>query len=236
MTQDGTRASDIASRTAEAFWNALGLHGTCAKLEYWTTLQELTSALRIQGVKPSRRWEGLKDVDDFIKLNPSLEPSSSPESCADCKRAQELSILLKERFYKDLSPQLRQFTSMCSLQKFSRPAGSFRFERVAFPGDVDIEEYIIVPTKEDPIVLDPRKKALQVLSEDLRKLCHKMRESNETMYWGGLKAGHGIDGKTLTWTQEMWGMFSKCAVSRAQTFPSNLCFCVCILYHSAGKD
>ena len=102
--------------------------------------------------------------------------------------------LLQERQSWEMSEELRVIVGKISLQLGVRPAGSFRFQSVAHPGDVDLYEYLVVES-------DDKDAALRSLSEMLMSLANGLEETSN-FFVRGLKAGYEVrdEGKKgLTW-------------------------------------
>ena len=93
--------------------------------------------------------------------------------------------LLHERQSGEMSEELRDIVGQISLQLGVRPAGSFRFQSVAHPGDVDLYEYLVVECEDEDA-------ALGKLSEMLMSLAKHLKETSK-FFVRGLKAGY--DGK-----------------------------------------
>ena len=140
-------------------------------------------------------WAGIQDAERFIRCTPCLKQGCKAQ-CKFCR----LSDLVEERFIADLSEDLRQVVDQCSLQSLCRPDGSFRFGQMVFPGDVDLEEYLIVDIGQGgkAVAIAPeaedRNEAARELQILLQKLCKKFERAGKspgrpTVYWGGLKAG-----------------------------------------------
>ena len=92
-----------------------------------------------------------------------------------------------------MSKELQEIVGQISLVLDVRPAGSFRFQSVAHPGDVDLYEYLVVDG-EDP------DSALGKLSEMLTFLAKGLKET-PNFFVKGLKAGY--DGQRgLRWGLE----------------------------------
>ena len=93
--------------------------------------------------------------------------------------------LLQERQSWEMSEELRDIVGQISLRLDVRPAGSFRFQSVAHPGDVDLYEYLVVESEDEDT-------ALGKLSESLMSLANCLKETSN-FFVRGLKAGY--DGK-----------------------------------------
>ena len=73
--------------------------------------------------------------------------------------------LLQERQSCKMSKELQNVVAQISLRLDVRPAGSFRFQSVAYPGDVDLYEYLVVEGEDADT-------ALGKLSEMLMLMAH----------------------------------------------------------------
>jgi len=84
--------------------------------------------------------------------------------------------------------------SNISLQKFTRPAGSFRFRASRFPGDIDIYEYLHFEARD-------KQAALAQLADMLKELAARIKEASKegAVYWSQLKAGKD-QGGYLNWS------------------------------------
>ncbi|CAE7303486.1 NLRC3 [Symbiodinium sp. CCMP2592] len=135
-----------------------------------------------------------KKFDRLLQLARCPKPQCTfvgwRSQCSQCR----VSDLLQERFLPDLSEELRKVVRYISVEQDARPDGSFRFKHMAYPGDVDVEEYVIFDA-EDPT------KAAQRFAELLDQAC-QLCSSQEDLHWAGLKAGKRDGDSTLTWTAE----------------------------------
>ncbi|CAE7837755.1 NLRC3 [Symbiodinium sp. CCMP2592] len=143
--------------------------------------------------------------NDKMRLNPArffTESACSKWACiaglsSSCSRCQ-LYRLIQERFLPDLSRDLAKAVQAVCVQNDVRPAGSFRFTAMKFPGDVDMEEYVIAREEEEAL-------ALSSLVGWLRDLCTRCQET-KNLYWAGMKAGTDPrdpkSSKALSWSIE----------------------------------
>ena len=101
-------------------------------------------------------------------------------TCSLCR----VSELLQERFLPDLSPGLRSIVENTAVHRHTRPAGSFRFKAMQFPGDVDLEEYLVIDAKS-------KDEALPTLCRTIQKMFGTLSAQNSEVqvFIGGLKAG-----------------------------------------------
>ncbi|CAK9072127.1 unnamed protein product [Durusdinium trenchii] len=196
-------ASQTAKSLADAFSEALGL-----KALPCTNPSDSHKIVHLQEMLGLNLSEHEHELPAHVLLqhNPCLNLKCF-RSCDDCARSEMLSLLLNERFLPNLGLELRQIISSSSLQKFSRPFGSFRFDNVWFPGDVDIEEYVVVKVEGPTLDAEERKvEALKKLSEEIQRMCKNIQGLSDSelvqCYWSGLKAGVDISGRTLTWTAD----------------------------------
>ncbi|CAE7665773.1 NLRC3 [Symbiodinium sp. CCMP2456] len=137
-----------------------------------------------------------KKFDRLLQLAKCPKPQCSfvgwRSQCSQCR----VSDLLQERFLPDLSKELRKVVRHISVEQDARPDGSFRFKHMAYPGDVDVEEYLIFES-EGPT------EALQRFAELLQKACQRCGSQEDlSLHWAGLKAGKRDEDSTLTWTAE----------------------------------
>ncbi|CAE7380366.1 NLRC3 [Symbiodinium sp. CCMP2592] len=100
-------------------------------------------------------------------------------SCPRCELSD--SCLLNERFLPDLSLLLAKVVQSLCVRGDVRPSGSFRFIVMKFPGDVDVEEYVVAGQAD-------LREALRSLAQWLQWVCKKC-ERQADVYWGELKAG-----------------------------------------------
>ena len=121
-------------------------------------------------------------------------------TCSLCR----LSALLQERFLPDLSLGLRSIVETTAFQRHTRPAGSFRFKSMQFPGDVDLEEYLVIDAKCKDDALPKLCSAIQEIFAAL-----SARNSEVQVFIGGLKAGikprqnvPGVQKEWLKWSQK----------------------------------
>ena len=121
-------------------------------------------------------------------------------TCSLCR----VSELLQERFLPDLSPGLRSIVENAAVQRHTRPAGSFRFKAMQFPGDVDLEEYLVVDAKSKDEALPTLCRIIQEIFWGL-----SARNSEVQVFFGGLKAGSkprqnvpGVQKEWLKWSQK----------------------------------
>ena len=101
--------------------------------------------------------------------------------------------LLQERQSWEMSKELQNVVGQISLQSCVRPAGSFRFQSVAHPGDVDLYEYLVLDGED-------AETALKELSGMLRSMAHGLRETSN-FFVKGLKAGYR-GSERLAWQLE----------------------------------
>ena len=155
--------------------------------------KDAISILDSEGLKAVRclrhvRWPQ-QHPEDFIVDKHCLN--------IDCDRTCRLCSmprLLKERFMNHLSAPLREMMNYCSLEQAApaRPSGSFRYESVKFPGDVDIEEYVTVQAQSE-------EDALKLLAGNLQDLA---KRGNPNRKWGCLIAGkHPVTNTYLEWSK-----------------------------------
>ena len=160
-----------------------------------------------------------KDPDSFFRFKGvgdkgTLERERS-FACHPCLNAQcnltcslcRVSELLQERFLPDLSPDLRSIVEKAAVQRHTRPGGSFRFKAMQFPGDVDLEEYLVIDAKSED-------EALPTLCRTIQKIFRPLsaRNSEAQVFMGGLKAGSnpnqnapGVQKEWLKWSQKELG-------------------------------
>ncbi len=103
------------------------------------------------------------ELENWIQEVPCLRQDCGGR-CEQCRLAQ----LLQERFLPDLNQDLKQIVSCISLQKFTRPAGSFRFRASRFPGDIDIYEYLHIEARD-------KQAALAKLADMLKELAARIK-------------------------------------------------------------
>ena len=119
-------------------------------------------------------------------MNPTCEVT-----CSLCR----LWGLLQERYLSDLDKNLRTVVERVALfPQHTRPAGSFRFQSIKFPGDVDLEEYVVIDARSADEALE------ELCSEIQQKFSHFTAHSG--VFFGGLKAGRAGDSEWLTWSEE----------------------------------
>ncbi|CAE7037298.1 NLRC3 [Symbiodinium sp. CCMP2592] len=102
-----------------------------------------------------------------------------PSGCRRCEVSD--SGFLQQRYLQDLSDDLAKVVDCVCVLNEVRPAGSFRFNTMIYPCDVDLEEYVVAAAVD-------KQDALHKLAESLETLSQKCREQ-PNLYWGGLKAG-----------------------------------------------
>ncbi|CAE7216294.1 NLRC3 [Symbiodinium sp. CCMP2456] len=182
-------AKEELNKTASELSSIMGFATEVAQLKPMTA-EELKKHKCLRHVD----WAGIQDAESFIRCTPCLKQGCK-EKCKFCR----LSALVEERFIADLSDDLRQVVDQCSLQSLCRPDGSFRFSQMKFPGDVDLEEYLIVDIGQGVKAVaapeaEDRQEAARELQLLLQKLCQKFEKGGKSrgwppVYWGGLKAG-----------------------------------------------
>ena len=130
-------------------------------------------------------------------------------SCPRCELSD--SCLLNERFVPDLSGRLAKVVQSLCVQGDVRPSGSFRFNAMKFPGDVDVEEYVVAGQAD-------RREALRSLVEWLQWVCKKCK-GEEDVHWGELKAGKDpTNDEVLEWSvSEVANGKKSCAPHDQQT-------------------
>lgn len=123
--------------------------------------------------------EDKKNFERTFARTPCLKPKCGL-SCSLCR----MQNFLQERYLHHLSPELRSIVERATFfPRHTRPAGSFRFDAAKFPGDVDLEEYLVINAGSS--------------DEALQQLCLKIQEkikefscSNDCeVFFGGLTAG-----------------------------------------------
>ncbi|CAE7380243.1 ANK3 [Symbiodinium sp. CCMP2592] len=183
-------AEEELKKTASELSSIMGFAADAAQLKPMTA-EKLKQHRCLRHVD----WAGIQDAERFIRCTPCLKRGCKAQ-CKFCR----LSALVEERFIADLSEDLRQVVDRCSLQSLCRPDGSFRFSQMLFPGDVDLEEYLIVDIGQGGRAVatapeaEDRQEAARELQSLLQKLCQKFDRAGKsidqpTVYWGGLKAG-----------------------------------------------
>ncbi|CAE7470671.1 NLRC3 [Symbiodinium natans] len=207
VTQAGARSAeelqaDMTVRDiVEDLCRAMGL---CSKSVHVLGTEALTQHPVFRGVDCDR----IKDVEAFVRRTPCLQADCNA-TCAHCKLAE----LLEERFDGDFSQGLRDAIDRSSLQRLTRPAGSFRFQQVLHPCDVDLEEYVVVSTVSmqatDLKEMGETPKgaagaAIRELMKLLQDLCEgaSTASSQTTLHVVALKAGKNPakPGESLSWS------------------------------------
>ena len=207
ITQAGARSAeelqaDITVRDiVEDLCRAMGLS---SKSVHVLGTEALTQHPVFRGVDCDR----IKDIEGFVRRTPCLQADCNA-TCPHCKLAE----LLEERFDGDFSQGLRDAIDRSSLQRLTRPAGSFRFQQVLHPCDVDLEEYVVVSTVSmqatDLNEMGETPKgaagaAIRELMKLLQDLCEgaSTASSETTLHVVALKAGKNPakPGESLSWS------------------------------------
>ena len=102
-----------------------------------------------------------------------------PSGCPRCEVSD--SGFLQQRYLQDLSHDLAKVVDCVCVLNEVRPAGSFRFDTMMYPCDVDLEEYVVAAAAD-------KQHALRDLAESLKTLSQKCTDQRN-VYLGGLKAG-----------------------------------------------
>eukprot|EP00435_Cladocopium_sp_Y103_P064114 s86_g25.t1 len=142
-----------------------------------------------------------KDTEEFehtFASTPCMNVGCE-KKCSLCR----LRALLKERFLPDLSSDLRSVVeSAAFFQQHTRPAGSLRFKAMKYPGDVDLEEYLVIDAKS-------RDDALRKLCSEIQTRYSNFAPAGDVeVFFRGLKAGRKPTAECdpgdeyLTWTHE----------------------------------
>jgi hypothetical protein len=122
------------------------------------------------------------------------------QTCSLCR----LRALLEERFLPDLDSALRSVVQSAAIfGRHTRPAGSFRFKAMKYPGDVDLEEYLAIDA-------NSRDEALTELCRTIQTQYGNItRAGGVEVFFGGFKAGFGPASECsgakkeyLSWTQQ----------------------------------
>ena len=149
-------------------------------------------------------FKGAKDKETLeLERSFALQPCLNSQCNLTCSLCR-LSALLQERFLPDLSLGLRSIVETTAFQRHTRPAGSFRFKSMQFPGDVDLEEYLVIDAKCKDDALPKLCSAIQEIFAALFA-----RNSEVQVFIGGLKAGSnprqnvpGVQKEWLKWSQK----------------------------------
>ncbi|CAK9025248.1 Protein NLRC3 [Durusdinium trenchii] len=134
--------------------------------------------------------------EDFYRCTPCLD-SRCAQTCLQCM----LWGLLQERSRCDLSEHLHGIVKHAAFQRHTRPSGSFRFSAMSYPGDVDLEEYLVV-TASKPA------EAFKELARLVKAKVGGLSKGGSQIFFKGLKAGSKSQNKDeskkewLTWSQE----------------------------------
>ena len=149
-------------------------------------------------------FKGAKDKETLeLERSFAREPCLNSQCNLTCSLCR-LSALLQERFLPDLSLGLRSIVEATAFQRHTRPAGSFRFKSMQFPGDVDLEEYLVIDAK-------CKDDALPKLCSAIKEIFAALfaRNSEVQVLIGGLKAGSnprqnvpGVQKEWLKWSQK----------------------------------
>lgn len=135
-----------------------------------------------------------KDKKEAFEAALAITPCMNPRcglACSHCR----LHELLQERHVPDLNSDFRSIVqSLAFFQQHTRPAGSFRFKAMAYPCDIDLEEYLVIDAEN-------RDEALKILCTKIQKAIIPFCENNAEVFFGGLKAGRSSTGKWLHWNQ-----------------------------------
>ena len=110
---------------------------------------------------------------------------------------------MEERFLPDLDTGLRSVVqSVAVFARQTRPAGSFRFKAMKYPGDVDLEEYLAIDA-------NSRDEALAKLCKIIQTQYGKIAGAGVEVFFGGFKAGFQLESdctsakkEYLSWTQQ----------------------------------
>ena len=149
-------------------------------------------------------FKGAKDKETLeLERSFAREPCLNSQCNLKCSLCR-VSALLQERFLPDLSLGLPSIVERTAFQRHTRPAGSFRFKSMQFPGDVDLEEYLVIDAKCKDDALPKLCSAIQDIFDDL-----SARNSEVQVFIGGLKAGSnpvekapGVQKEWLKWSQQ----------------------------------
>ena len=149
-------------------------------------------------------FKGAKDKETLeLERSFAREPCLNSQCNLKCSLCR-VSALLQERFLPDLSLGLLSIVERTAFQRHTRPAGSFRFKSMQFPGDVDLEEYLVIDAKCKDDALPKLCSAIQDIFDDL-----SARNSEVQVFIGGLKAGSnpvekapGVQKEWLKWSQQ----------------------------------
>ena len=142
-----------------------------------------------------------KENDDFEGIDSALCMNvGCKQTCSLCR----LRALLEERFLPDLDSALRSVVQSAAIfGRHTRPAGSFRFKAMKYPGDVDLEEYLAIDA-------NSRDEALTELCRTIQTKYGKIAGAGGVeVFFGGFKAGFGPASECsgakkeyLSWTQQ----------------------------------
>ena len=126
----------------------------------------------------------LWSVEELARNRPCLEEKCGQDLLAQRCTTCRLARLLAERFEADLGERLQKVIPKVSIWDSTRPAGSFRFQVVRFPGDVDLSEYLIFQAKDE-------QDALRQLADLLQKKFKSSwtDQADQGLHWAGLKTG-----------------------------------------------
>ena len=142
-----------------------------------------------------------KENDDFEGIDSALCMNvGCKQTCSLCR----LRALLEERFLPDLDSALRSVVQRAAIfGRHTRPAGSFRFKAMKYPGDVDLEEYLAIDA-------NSRDEALTELCRTIQTQYGNITGADGVeVFFGGFKAGFepasecsGAKKEYLSWTQQ----------------------------------
>ena len=166
-------------------------------LEKSKVLEKVTSVFlhKIMKFDPSGEVQGMDPVTSFgfEHVASDLKKVERELACRPCLNAAcnmkcplcRLQGFLHERSLPDLSSSLCSIVEKVAFfPKQTRPAGSFRFTAMKYPGDVDLEEYLVVDAANPD-------QALQKLSDEVQEKfkAFSSSSSDAPLYFAGLKAG-----------------------------------------------
>ena len=216
VTQAGARsAEELQADVQDIVEDLCRAMGLSSKSVHVLGTEALTQHPVFRGVDCDR----IKDIEGFVRCTPCLQADCNA-TCTHCK----LAVLLEERFDDDFSQDLRDAIDRSSLQRLTRPAGSFRFRQVLHPCDVDLEEYVVVSMQATDLkeTEETQKRAagaaIRALMQLLQDLCKAAStcSSETTLHVVALKAGKNPEkpGESLSWSvSEVMAGEKKCLQS-----------------------
>ncbi|CAE7470683.1 nphp3 [Symbiodinium natans] len=169
-------------------WDSQQIHGDEAEREMRRIISCFFGALGLD-----RRL----GPDTVLKRQPEADSRSLLKDIAQAELERLRSQLLRQRRFSDLSDQLRKIVRSIALQSHVAPAGSFRFQNMLYPCDVDLEEYVVLVAE----AAKDKESSSLVLASLLQKILRQFPRTDPGMHWEGLTAGKDpLNEKKLTWT------------------------------------